>query len=70
MQATMQATTEGTIQLLPGSINARRATQFKRSISGVVSAPVGMGRRGHVLENLGVAAVFPVAREHYFGLYQ
>jgi hypothetical protein len=70
MQVTMQVTTEGTTQLLPGSTNARRATQFTRFISGVVSALVGMGRRGNVFENLSVAVAFPVAREHYFGLYQ
>jgi aryl-alcohol dehydrogenase-like predicted oxidoreductase len=56
--------------LLPGMTNAQRAIQFTRSTPGIAAALVGMGRREHVLENLGVAPVSPVTREQYLRLYQ
>ena len=58
-------------QLLPGlSTDAQRAIQFTRSTPGISVALVGMSRREHVLENLGVAKVHPAAREDYLRLYQ
>ena len=43
-------------ELLPGlATDAQRAIQFTRSTPGIAVALVGMGRREHVLENLGVA---------------
>jgi aryl-alcohol dehydrogenase-like predicted oxidoreductase len=57
--------------LLPGlASDAQRAIQFTRSTPGVAVALVGMSRREHVLENLGVALVEPVSREQYLRLYQ
>jgi aryl-alcohol dehydrogenase-like predicted oxidoreductase len=51
---------------LPGlSTNAQRAIQFTRSTPGISVALAGMGRRGHVVENLGVAKVPPLGREAY-----
>ena len=58
-------------KVLPGlATDAQRAIQFTRSTPGISVALVGMSRREHVLENLGVAAVPPVAREEYVRLYQ
>ncbi len=57
--------------LLPGlGSKAQQAIQFTRSTPGIAVALVGMGRREHVLENLGVARVPPVTRERYLKLYQ
>ncbi|MCX6632101.1 MAG: aldo/keto reductase [Candidatus Solibacter sp.] len=58
------------VELLPGLTNAQRAIQFTRSTPGIASALVGMGRREHVLENLGVAPVPPATYEQYLRLYQ
>jgi aryl-alcohol dehydrogenase-like predicted oxidoreductase len=57
-------------ELLPGMTDAQRAIQFTRSTPGIAAALVGMGRRDHVLENLGVAHVAPVTHEQYLRLYQ
>lgn len=58
-------------ELLPGLAgDAQRAIQFTRSTPGIAVALVGMSRREHVLENLGVAKVPPVAREDYLRLYR
>jgi aryl-alcohol dehydrogenase-like predicted oxidoreductase len=57
-------------ELLPGMTNAQRAIQFTRSTPGIAAALVGMGRREHVFENLGVARVSPATREQYLRLYQ
>jgi aryl-alcohol dehydrogenase-like predicted oxidoreductase len=55
---------------LPGlGTNAQRAIQFTRSTPGIAAALVGMSKRAHVEENLGVARVAPVAREAYVRLY-
>jgi aryl-alcohol dehydrogenase-like predicted oxidoreductase len=58
------------VELLPSMTNAQRAIQFTRSTPGIVAALVGMGRREHVLENLGVAPVSPATHEQYLRLYQ
>ena len=56
--------------LLPGLAgNAQRAIQFTRSTPGISVALVGMGRREHVVENLGVAKVPPAALEDYLRFY-
>jgi aryl-alcohol dehydrogenase-like predicted oxidoreductase len=57
-------------ELLPGMTNAQRAIQFTRSTPGIAAALVGMGRREHVLENLGVAHVVPITHDQYLRLYQ
>ncbi|MDR3698041.1 MAG: aldo/keto reductase [Candidatus Sulfopaludibacter sp.] len=58
-------------QLLPGlASDAQRAIQFTRSTPGIAVALVGMSKREHVLANLGVGRVAPVAREQYQRLYQ
>jgi aryl-alcohol dehydrogenase-like predicted oxidoreductase len=58
-------------QLLPGlASDAQRAIQFTRSTPGISVALVGMSRREHVVENLGVASVWPATREDYVRLYQ
>ena len=49
--------------------NAQRAIQFTRSTPGISVALVGMGRREHVIENLGVAKVPPAALEDYLRFY-
>jgi aryl-alcohol dehydrogenase-like predicted oxidoreductase len=49
---------------------AQRAIQFTRSTPGISVALVGMGRREHVLENLGVASVPPMSRDAYQRLYR
>jgi aryl-alcohol dehydrogenase-like predicted oxidoreductase len=59
-----------TAQLTGLTTAAQRAIQFTRSTPGVVAALVGMSRREHVLENLGVARVAPLARDTYARLYQ
>jgi aryl-alcohol dehydrogenase-like predicted oxidoreductase len=62
---------DGVARLLPGlATDAQRAIQFTRSTPGISVALVGMGRRQHVLENLGVAKVPPAARQEYLRLYQ
>ncbi len=56
---------------MPGlETHAQRAIQFTRSTPGIAAALVGMSRRGHVIENVGVARVAPIAREEYLRLYQ
>jgi aryl-alcohol dehydrogenase-like predicted oxidoreductase len=56
---------------LPGlESDAQRAIQFTRSTPGIDVALVGMGRREHVLANLGVAKMPPVGRAEYLRLYQ
>jgi aryl-alcohol dehydrogenase-like predicted oxidoreductase len=58
-------------ELLPGlSTAAQRAIQFTRSTPGISVALVGMGRREHVEENIGVAQMPPATREQYLRLYQ
>ena len=58
-------------ELLPGlATDAQRAIQFTRSTPGISVALVGMSRREHVADNLGVACVPPLAREQYLRLYQ
>jgi len=57
--------------LLPGlTSHAQRAIQFTRSTPGIAVALVGMSRREHVLDNLGVARVAPATREQYLRLYE
>jgi aryl-alcohol dehydrogenase-like predicted oxidoreductase len=58
------------VEFLPGMTNAQRAIQFTRSTPGIAAALVGMGRREHVLENLGVAPVAPATHAQYLRLYQ
>lgn len=58
-------------ELLPGlATDAQRAIQFTRSTPGISVALVGMARREHVLENIGVARVPPAARDPYLRLYR
>jgi aryl-alcohol dehydrogenase-like predicted oxidoreductase len=57
-------------RLLPENTNAQRAIQFTRSTPGIAAALVGMAKREHVMENLGVAAVAPIERDQYVRLYQ
>ncbi len=58
-------------QLFPDlATDAQRAIQFTRSTPGISVALVGMSRREHVVENLGVASILPAAREDYVRLYQ
>ena len=54
-RASLEQMPEAVAELLPGLTNAQRAIQFTRSTPGIAVALVGMGRREHVLENLGVA---------------
>jgi aryl-alcohol dehydrogenase-like predicted oxidoreductase len=62
---------DGASGIFPGlGSDAQRAIQFTRSTPGISVALVGMGRREHVLENLGVARFSPAAREDYLRLYQ
>jgi aryl-alcohol dehydrogenase-like predicted oxidoreductase len=57
--------------LLPGfATDAQRAIQFTRSTPGITVALVGMGKKAHVVENLGVAGVPPATRAEYLQLYQ
>jgi len=61
----------GIEEQLPGlATNAQRAIQFTRSTPGISVALVGMGRREHVMENLGVAKVPAVGRDEYQRLYR
>jgi aryl-alcohol dehydrogenase-like predicted oxidoreductase len=56
---------------MPGlTTSAQRAIQFTRSTPGISVALAGMGRREHVIENLGVAKVPPLDRESYERLYR
>src|SRR5690242_3970085 len=58
-------------ELLPGlESNAQRAIQFTRSTPGISVALVGMSRREHVLENLGVARVPSATPAQYLRLFQ
>src|SRR5438046_6677223 len=52
------------------STDAQRAIQFTRSTPGISVALVGMSRREHVIENLGVARVTPVPADEYPRFYQ
>jgi aryl-alcohol dehydrogenase-like predicted oxidoreductase len=56
--------------MLPCMTNAQRAIQFTRSTPGITGALVGMGRREHVIENLGVAPIAPITHDQYLRLYQ
>ena len=56
--------------LMPAMTNAQRAIQFTRSTPGIAAALVGMGRREHVTENLGVAGIGPLTPDQYSRLYQ
>jgi len=69
---------QGRVQHMPDSVarlppgldtDAQRAIRFTRSTPGISATLVGMGRREHVIENLGVARVPPAAREQYARLY-
>jgi aryl-alcohol dehydrogenase-like predicted oxidoreductase len=56
--------------LMQGSLTpAERAVQFTRSTPGISAALVGMSRREHVLENLGVARIPPIPLDEYLRLY-
>ena len=72
MQTQVLANMPDAVQkLLPGlDTDAQRAIQFTRSTPGISIALVGMSRRAHVLENLGVARTRPAARDDYLRLYQ
>lgn len=48
---------------------AQQAIQFTRSTPGITVALVGMGKRVHVEQNLGVAAVPPLTRKQVLRLY-
>lgn len=62
---------EAVADLLPGlDTAAQRAIQFTRSTPGIAVALVGMSRREHVLENVGVAKTPPATREQYLELYR
>jgi aryl-alcohol dehydrogenase-like predicted oxidoreductase len=53
-----------------GSENdAAAAIQFARSATNITTSLVGMGRREHVATNLGVAALSPLPREQWEGLF-
>ncbi len=57
--------------LLPGlASDAQRAIQFTRSTPGIAVALAGMGRREHVLDNLGVGRVAPAAAADYRRFYE
>ncbi len=57
--------------LLPGlASDAQRAIQFTRSTPGIAVALAGMGRREHVLDNLGVGRVPPAAAADYRRFYE
>jgi aryl-alcohol dehydrogenase-like predicted oxidoreductase len=58
-------------ELLPGlASDAQRAIQFTRSTPGIAVALVGMSRREHVQDNLGVARVAPATRNQYLRLFE
>lgn len=62
---------EAVAELLPGlATDAQRAIQFTRSTPGIAVALVGMSRREHVLENIGVARTPPATRDEYLKLYR
>lgn len=48
---------------------AAAGIQFVRSAPGLTTALIGMGRVGHVEENLALADVKPVSRENYLNLF-
>ena len=54
--------------LAPGASDAQRAIQFARSTPGVTVSLVGMSRREHVDENIGVAGMNPMPREQFLSL--
>jgi aryl-alcohol dehydrogenase-like predicted oxidoreductase len=57
--------------LLPGfDTAAQRAIQFTRSTPGIAVALVGMSRREHVLDNIGVAKNPPATHDQYVKLYR
>jgi aryl-alcohol dehydrogenase-like predicted oxidoreductase len=59
------------VDYLPGlSTDAQRAIQFVRSTPGIGTALVGMKTLAHVEENLGAAAVPPMAWEHFQRLFR
>lgn len=49
--------------------DAEAAIQFARSATNLTTALVGMGRSEHVRENLKVAAIHPLSREKWEGLF-
>ncbi|HZM85020.1 MAG TPA: aldo/keto reductase [Blastocatellia bacterium] len=51
------------------STDAQRAIQFVRSTPGVTTALVGMSKRTHVEENMGVASVPPASVEEFFSMF-
>ncbi len=62
---------EGLASQLPGiTSDAQRALQFTRSTPGITVALVGMSKPQHVHENLGLAAVPPLAEPDYQALYR
>src|SRR5580658_9672760 len=50
--------------------DAQRAIQFTRSTPGISVALVGMSRREHVVENLGVASLPPITHGDYVRFYE
>ena len=55
---------------LPGTeTDAQRAIQFVRSTPGIAVALVGMSNVAHVRENLALASLPPLDRDHYLKLY-
>lgn len=61
---------EGAARGLPRlASDAQRAIQFTRSTPGIAVALVGMRKRAHVEENLGVGRVPPLTRDQYLRLY-
>jgi aryl-alcohol dehydrogenase-like predicted oxidoreductase len=72
MQGRILSQMPETVQaLLPGlESDAQRAIQFTRSTPGISVALVGMGRKEHVLHNLGVAGAPPATRDQYLQLYR
>jgi aryl-alcohol dehydrogenase-like predicted oxidoreductase len=51
------------------SSDAERALQFARSAPGIITALVGMGRPGHVLENIKAAQIAPLTAEVFAELF-
>ena len=51
------------------STDAQRAIQFVRSTPGVTTALVGMSKRTHVEENMGVASIAPASVEEFFSMF-
>ena len=60
---------DGVARSLPGLSDAQRAIQFTRSTPGIAVALVGMRKRAHVEDNLGVGRVAPLTRDQYLRLY-